>query len=205
MPAVSDAPPTVVVPVKRFADAKERLAPALTPDQRELLARRLAEGVVGAARGLDVVVCCDDSTVREWAESRGHSIAWTPGRDLNGSVSDAVAKLSARGNALALVAHADLPFPATLVDVAGRAGSGVAVIVADRHRDGTNVLAVPTGVGWRFGYGPGSFARHVAEARRLGLRAVIVDDDALAWDVDVPTDLDPPPALGRPTWDRSDA
>jgi 2-phospho-L-lactate/phosphoenolpyruvate guanylyltransferase len=202
---VPDAPPTVVVPVKRFQDAKERLAPALTPEERELLARRLAEGVGRAAGGLEVVVCCDDPSVREWAEALGHSIAWTPGRDLNGAVSDAVAELSAAGIGLAVVAHADLPFPATLVDVARRARATDAVIVADRHGDGTNVLAVPTGAGWRFGYGAGSFTRHVAEAERLGLRAVLVDDAGLAWDVDSPADLDPPPGLGRPTWERSDA
>jgi 2-phospho-L-lactate guanylyltransferase len=200
---VPDAPPTVVVPVKRFRDAKERLAPALTSDEREVLARRLAEGVVAAAGELDVVVCCDDPTVRDWATALGHSIAWTPGRDLNGSVSDAVAALSASGIGLAVIAHADLPFPGTIVDIARRAGTTDAVIVADRHRDGTNVLAVPTSIGWRFGYGPGSFARHVAEAERLSLRTLVVEDDALAWDVDVPTDLDPPPALGRPTWERS--
>ncbi len=172
-----DAPPTVVVPVKRFADAKERLAPALSPDEREHLARRLAEGVTRAARDLDVVVCCDDPGVRDWAVALGHSIAWTPGRDLNGAVTDAVAELSAAGIELAVVAHADLAFPATLVDVARRARADDAVIVADRHGDGTNVLAVPTGAGWRFGYGAGSFRRHLAEAERLGLRLVVVDDD----------------------------
>jgi 2-phospho-L-lactate guanylyltransferase len=202
---VTGAPPTVVVPVKRFADAKERLSPALTSDEREVLARRLAEGVLGSARGLPVVVCCDDPAVREWAEGLGHAIAWTPGRDLNGAVSDAVTDLSATGTGLAVIAHADLPFPATIPDIARRARATDAVIVADRHGDGTNVLAIPTGAGWRFAYGPGSFARHVAEAERLGLGVVVVDDDALAWDVDRPADLEPPPELGRPTWERSDA
>jgi hypothetical protein len=51
------------------------------------------------------------------------------------------------------------------------------------------VLAVPTGAGFRFAYGPGSFARHRGEARACGLPARIVRDDRLAWDVDLPADL----------------
>jgi len=51
------------------------------------------------------------------------------------------------------------------------------------------VLAVPTGVAFRFAYGPGSFRRHVAEARRLGLGVRVVRDPDLAFDVDVPEDL----------------
>jgi 2-phospho-L-lactate guanylyltransferase len=202
---VSDAPPTVVVPVKRFTDAKARLSTVLSPPERADLARRLADGVADAAGELPVLVVCDDDEVRTWATARGHDVAWTPGRDLNGAVTDAMRTLLDEGVRVALVAHADLPFPATLTDIAASARADHAVVVPDRHRDGTNVLAVPTDVGWRFAYGPGSFERHMQEAARLDLRVVVVDDDALGWDVDHPADLEPPPRLGRPTWERSDA
>ena len=62
-------------------------------------------------------------------------------------------------------------------------------MVPDRHRDGTNVLSLPTGTGFRFSYGPGSFPRHDTEARRHGLVVVTLDDPDLAWDVDLPADL----------------
>jgi 2-phospho-L-lactate guanylyltransferase len=62
-------------------------------------------------------------------------------------------------------------------------------LVPDRRLDGTNVLAVPTEVGFGFAYGPGSFTRHRAEAQACGLPARIVRDDRLAWDVDLPADL----------------
>jgi 2-phospho-L-lactate guanylyltransferase len=64
--------------------------------------------------------------------------------------------------------------------------------VPDRHDDGTNVLAVPTGVGFVFAYGPASFARHRAEAARLGLTLTVLRPPDLTWDVDVPADLDQP-------------
>ena len=47
----------------------------------------------------------------------------------------------------------------------------------------------PADSGFRFSYGPGSFERHVAEARRLGLPIRVVDDPTLAIDIDEPADL----------------
>jgi 2-phospho-L-lactate guanylyltransferase len=68
-------------------------------------------------------------------------------------------------------------------------------LVPDRRDNGTNVIAVPTDCEFVFSYGPGSFSRHVAEARRLGVALRIVRTGPLSWDVDVPTDLGAVPAL----------
>ena len=62
-------------------------------------------------------------------------------------------------------------------------------LVPDRREDGTNVACVPARTGFRFAYGPGSFARHQAEAARLRLPLRVVREPRLAWDVDVPADL----------------
>jgi 2-phospho-L-lactate guanylyltransferase len=71
--------------------------------------------------------------------------------------------------------------------------------VPDRRLAGTNVAGVPTGAGFSFSYGAGSFARHRAEAARLELPARIVQDPFLSWDVDVPGDLAWPGALAGVT------
>jgi 2-phospho-L-lactate guanylyltransferase len=72
-----------------------------------------------------------------------------------------------------------------------RDGSRPVVALVPCHRDdGTPVLSVPTTVPFRFAYGPGSFRRHAAEARRLGLGVRVVRDADLAFDVDLPGDLD---------------
>jgi 2-phospho-L-lactate guanylyltransferase (CobY/MobA/RfbA family) len=62
-------------------------------------------------------------------------------------------------------------------------------LVPDRREDGTNVVGVPADGDFVFSYGPGSFARHVAETRRLGLALRIVRAPQLSWDVDLPADL----------------
>jgi len=175
-----------VVPVKAFTAAKLRLATALDPAARAALARQLADIVVAAASPLPVVVVCDDDEVRDWAVASGAEVVWCPGRGLNGAVSDGVAALRDRGYERAVVAHADLPLARELAWVADFPGI---TVVPDRRRDGSNVLAVPTASGFGFAYGAGSFARHRAEATRLGLPLRIVDDAALRWDVDLPVDL----------------
>lgn len=177
----------VLVPVKAFAEAKLRLAPALTGPEREALAQRMARRVVAAAAPLPVAVVCDDAGVRLWAESVGAHVLWRPGRGLNGAVQDGVAALAAEGYQRVVVAHADLPLATTLAWVAD--GDGV-TLVPDRHDDGTNAACVPADAGFRFAYGPGSFARHCIEAERIGLPLRVVRDAALGWDVDVPGDLD---------------
>ena len=178
----------VVVPVKAFALAKARLAPALDAEARATLARRMAEQVLRAAGELPVTVACDDDDVAAWARARGAAVAWTPGTDLNGAVTAAVEQLAAAGVDRVVVAHADLPRATDLSPVA--AVPAGAVLVPDRHRDGTNVLAVPAGAGFRFAYGPGSFDRHRAEADRLGLAVTVLEPDDLTLDIDDPDDLD---------------
>lgn len=181
-------PAAVLVPIKAFSEAKVRLAPALDPAARARLARRLAGTVLAAAAPLPVAVVCDDDEVAEFAEGAGARVVRTERLGLNGAVAAGVAALAADGHDEVVVAHGDLPRAEGLAALAG-AGPGVVTLVPDRRGDGTNVLVVPTGAGFEFHYGPGSFRAHRAEAERLGLEVRIVHDDRLAWDVDDPSDL----------------
>jgi 2-phospho-L-lactate/phosphoenolpyruvate guanylyltransferase len=176
----------VVVPVKAFHAAKLRLAPALSPDARAVLAREMATRVVRAAGPLPVTVVCDDEDVRAWALAAGATVHWTPGLGLDGAVHAGVDAVAAAGADRVVVAHADLPLATGLDHVVGTTG---VLLVPDRWNDGTNVIALPAASGFQFSYGPGSFARHRAEAERLGLPVQIAVDQVLGWDVDVPDDL----------------
>lgn len=181
----------VLVPVKAFGDAKQRLAPALDPPARAHLARAMAEHVLAAAAPLPVAVVCDDPSVATWAATHGARIVWTPGLGLNGAVAAGVAALAADGADRVIVAHADLPLAGPLAWLAGFPG---VTLVPDHRDDGTNVACVPAASGFRFAYGPGSFRRHGAEARRLGLPLRVVRDRLLGHDVDLPADLAALPA-----------
>ncbi len=181
----------VLVPVKAFGEAKARLAPTLDAAGRENLARVMATRVLAAARPLPVAVVCDDPDVASWALLHDAMVLPEPGRGLNGAVEAGVERLGAAGATEVLVVHADLPFAQKVAQLAGFEG---VTLVPDRRDDGTNVVCVPTGAGFRFHYGPGSFARHRAEAQRLDLAWRVVRDPELTWDVDVPGDI--PAGLG---------
>ena len=193
----TSATTALLVPVKAFPQAKQRLASALAPVAREALARAMASTVLAAAGGMRTAVVCDDDDVRAWAEAQGAEAIWTPGLGLNGAVEAGVAHLSRRGVERVVVAHADLPLARDLTWLAD--GNGV-TLVPDRHGDGTNVACVPATAGFAFAYGAGSFAAHRAEATRLGLLVRMVPDAALSWDVDVPADLEVPAALHPPAY-----
>ncbi len=183
----------VLIPVKDFRRAKGRLAGALSAAERSALARTMASAVVRAAAPLPTFVVCDDDDVAAWAASAGAAVLWRPGLGLNGAVSDGVAALASSGFDRVLVAHSDLPLASQLSGLAPLPG---VTLVPDRRDDGTNVVCVPTRSAFAFSYGPGSFRRHLAQARTLGVAVRVVRDPRLGWDVDVPDDLDHPSLRG---------
>jgi len=179
----------VLVPVKAFHEAKRRLSPVLAPDSRAELSRRLAAGVIAAARPLPTAVVCDDREVAAWARALGALVIWEPGLGLNGAVAGGVAHLAADGFATVIVAHGDLARPERLQSILeGHTPGGVSLVPDDRD-DGTNVAVVPARAGFRFSYGPGSFSRHVDEAARIHLTLRVVRGGDLSLDIDMPSDL----------------
>jgi 2-phospho-L-lactate guanylyltransferase len=179
-------PVAVLLPVKSFSDAKLRLAPALGPAERQRLARTMATHVLACGAPLPLAVVCDDVEVACWARDHRALVIWEPERGLNRAVEVGVERLGVEGAERVIVAHADLAFAGTLAWVGDFAG---VTLVPDRRDDGTNVACVPTGSGFTFSYGPGSFARHRDEAARLGLPLRVVHDPRMGRDVDLPSDL----------------
>jgi 2-phospho-L-lactate guanylyltransferase len=180
----------VLVPIKSFRNAKVRLSPALPPEERAALAKRMADRVLSAAGPLPVSVVCDDIDVASFAEAHGAEVIWRPGLGLNAAVTDGVEHLTDEHAAVeVIVAHADLPLADDLTRLVGFAGI---TFVPDRRDDGTNVVCIPTGLQFTFSYGPSSFERHRAEADRLKVPYRVLRDPRLGWDVDVPADLEFP-------------
>jgi 2-phospho-L-lactate guanylyltransferase len=182
-----------VIPIRAFALGKARLAASLDTAERAALGRRWAEQVVHAAGELPVVVVSSDPDVRVWATDLGLEVLDDPG-SLDAAATLGRDHLRALGFGRVVVAHADLPRAHDLARLTRDASLPVVALVPCHRDDGTPVLSVPTSAEFRFAYGPDSFRRHAAEARRLGLGLRVVRDHDLAFDVDVPDDL---VALGR--------
>jgi 2-phospho-L-lactate/phosphoenolpyruvate guanylyltransferase len=179
----------VLVPVKSFAAAKQRLGSAISEAERHALVRAMAARVLAAASPLSVAVVCDDPQVADWARRQGALVVWEPGRGLNGAVEAGVARLGELGVRTVTVVHADLPLAAGIGAL--ELFDGV-TLVPDRQGNGTNLIRLPVDCGFRFSYGPGSFERHLEECARIKITCTVLRRDELAFDLDLPSDLPVP-------------
>jgi 2-phospho-L-lactate/phosphoenolpyruvate guanylyltransferase len=181
--------PVPLVPVKALAEAKGRLAPAVGPLQRRLLAIAMFEDVVAALQAVPAlaapVVVSPDREVWRRADAMGCRVVEEPpgAGDLNRALASAAAS-GANGEALVVVA-ADLPLAsaAGLERVLAAAEAPVAV-VPSADGGGTNVLAWRDPATFAPSFGPDSAARHLAVPG-----AVRVDSLELSLDVDTVEDL----------------
>jgi 2-phospho-L-lactate/phosphoenolpyruvate guanylyltransferase len=176
----------VILPVKRFAKAKQRLGgPA-----REVLAAAMVEdtldALAGAGLGPLIVVSRESRVQHAEAEfvfdehEQGQSAAAVLG----------MARARDLGCSRALLVPGDCPLidGSELAGLAERAESLDVAIVPDRHGTGTNGLAVTTDGRFQPQFGPGSRARHVAQAEAKGLIYEVVAVPSLALDVDTRAD-----------------
>jgi 2-phospho-L-lactate guanylyltransferase len=178
----------VVVPIRSFIGAKARLADHLDEDERAAALRQMADRVIDAASPMQVVVVTSAPEVRRWAQARRAEVLDDPG-SLDGAATSGVEHLRVAGLVRAVVAHADLPRARSLAPLTTDLERRVVVLVPCHREDGTNVLSVPTDLAFPFAYGPGSFQRHLTEARRLDVEVRILRPADLTIDVDTPDDL----------------
>lgn len=183
----------VVIPVRSFTRGKSRLAGAFgtgssATSEHEAFVRRLADRAADAAGSRPTAVVTSAPEVAEWALGRKLFVV-ADGGSLDAAAVAGRTWSAEHGCARVVVVHADLPDIVSLDSVADDGTEPTAVIVPCHRGDGTPVLSVPVAAPFEFSYGPGSFARHCAAARRAGLDVRVVDDAALGFDVDGPDDL----------------
>ncbi|MCA8926782.1 MAG: 2-phospho-L-lactate guanylyltransferase [Alphaproteobacteria bacterium] len=189
-----------VLPVKNFANAKTRLAPALSPDERRALFRLMVEDVLAAlcASSLaGVLVLTNEPKAIALARRYG---ARVEGEPENLGQSEAVARamgiLEAEGVTAALQLPGDIPgvTPAeidTLVRAHTAAAAPRAMTIVQAHDfRGSNALAVSPPSLIPFHFGHDSFQPHLAEARAIGVEPRILTGlPGIALDIDTAEDL----------------
>jgi 2-phospho-L-lactate guanylyltransferase len=200
-------PTWAIVPAKSLLHGKSRLAPVLGDEDRARFAQRLLDHVLDvlAACALDgVLVATGGDDVAALATSRGAHVLRDRGPGSLADVVDrALVEVASRGAASAVVLMADLPRiePADVGALLAALDDHDVVLVPDHLGHHTNALAIapPTAMATCFGR-PDSFAAHRAAAAASGLRAILVDSERIAFDVDVPADhrqlTAPRPATG---------
>jgi 2-phospho-L-lactate guanylyltransferase len=184
------------VPVKEFTGAKQRLAPMLTPGQREVLAATMLEDVLaalaGARRLAGILVNTVEPRAAALAERYGARVVRDGARDGHtGAVLGMARVLAAQGHAM-LTLPGDIPrVTAAEIDtvVSSCLPPPSFTIVPAHDAQGSNaVLCAPPGaVPLRFG--DDSYFPHLAAARRAGIEPVVVRLPGIALDIDHPADL----------------
>lgn len=191
----------LVVPVRGFDDAKSRLSASLSPVQRRTLAQNCATGVLLRHVPCLKFVVCDDDEVETWARNCDAIPIRVESRGLNASLHEATPLIVEKYPAdMLMIVHADLPLPNELDQViavlqsARDDDNGRVLINPDRHRDGTNVLALSSSLigKWQFAYGENSFTHHQHEAHRLNCHVDIFESTYLGFDIDTSEDLQHP-------------
>jgi len=163
--------------------------------ERAHFARRILEHVLDtlAATGLaGVLVATDGDDVAALAAARGaHVLRDQGGKRLASVVDRALAEVLARGAEVALVLMADLPRiePGDVDAMLAAVDGHDVALVKDHGGRHTNALAMapPGAMATCFGH-EDSFAAHLGAARAKHLSVVVVENERLAFDVDVPAD-----------------
>lgn len=184
----------IIIPAKPLDQSKTRLAGVLTLNERISLTRHLLLRTLHLARQAgEVVVVSRGAAVRRLAKQAGAWALVEAGFELNAALRQASAWVAAQGGKAILVVPGDLPRLelSDLQEIIRLGESSPKVVIAPCHRrDGTNALLLrPPGL-IEFAFGPGSFARHQQAARGVGVEPVIYHSPAVAFDLDVPGDLE---------------
>jgi 2-phospho-L-lactate/phosphoenolpyruvate guanylyltransferase len=188
-----------LIPIKGFANAKQRLSAQLSAGERALLAETMMRDVVAeavAAHGLDAVyvVTGNEHVAKIAGALDARVILEEEESGETGAVEFALAELKRRGVDAALVVPADMPLvrASDLEQVIGQAPSAApfALLVPSHDRMGTNalLLAPPDIIRLRFGYD--SFSYHVSQVAARGAPLTVIENERISLDIDEPRDLE---------------
>ena len=187
-----------VLPVKRFAGAKERLArDGVSAADRLALATAMLSDVLGALRQCrhvdDIGVVTGEPGAEALARGAGAQVVADSPQD--GHSEAAVRGIEwavAEGAFAVLLVAGDTPAmdPGEVDRLVDSTGEGPEVmIVPDRHGEGTNALLLQPPDVIRPAFGEGSRARHEELARSAGASVGIARCRSLELDVDTAADL----------------
>lgn len=187
-----------IIPVKPLRRGKSRLSSVLTEDERAMLNYSMLSNVLLTLRSISqidqILVVSRDTSALSLAREYGVRTVQEDGRpNLNTALkrATAVAQIYSVDNILVLPADLPLITSQDIENIIKKAGDPpVMVIAPDRRMDGTNALYVSPAGTIEYSYGPGSFRRHIEQAKINRMRTEICDLPTLSLDLDWPEDLE---------------
>lgn len=191
-----------IVPVKTFAQAKQRLASVLSADERARLAEAMLCDVLEQLRALSqlegvLVVTADPSAARIAGSFGARHIRDCSESGVNHAAARGLDAVPSAECPVAIVA-ADVPFATSteIADALAHLEQHPVVLTPAEADGGTNLLALRRVHLIEPSFGEGSFARHREQARKLNLSCGIFRAKGLGHDIDRAGDLLPPTGAG---------
>ena len=196
----------ILIPVKSFADSKQRLADHYSGFQRAALAEALCRDffrTIAQVTGIDkVFVVSQEPCALAWAREKGWETIVEAAQISESHSVDAASRHCAEQGVNALLRlPIDIPL-VTARDIEAlfsQAEDGHAiVIVPSRDGTGTNALLRSPPTLFPSHFGPGSFALHLDEAKRCDARVHIMRNPRIELDIDEIDDLRALAGLAKP-------
>ena len=187
----------VILPVKPFDDAKERLATGLSPAQRQLIARAMVTDVFAAlarAKKVDaVVVVSAEPAIAEIAGEVADVVIADDRTGHSDAASAGVAWAIEHGYDRVVMLPGDCPLldAVALDELIERTWLDKIefAVIPDRMGTGTNALVISPPDAIEPSFGPGSRQRHIAIGLSAGRRVAEHEVPSLALDLDTADDL----------------
>jgi 2-phospho-L-lactate guanylyltransferase len=188
-----------VVPIKRLAVAKQRLAAALGGAREEfayLLMCRTLDVLRKAALVEGVIVVSPDKRVAQAARDRGAVVVDDGEIPLNDACALGLAAAAGRGSNVSMLMPCDLAAltAKSLTDVihryfklCDRYGPGSIGLVRCKDGTGTNMILLGSQMTFRPSFGPNSFERHRQDCAGAARELIA---PAVSFDIDSPGDIE---------------
>ncbi len=188
---------TVLLPVKDFSNAKQRLTHALAPEQRAGLARAMFSDVLRALAGCRVpdriIVFTASAEAAAMARPFGFDVVTEESVDgHSAAVNHMLERLATNASGASIVFSLALDLPTLTpgeIDFVISSVSEPFTILPSRDGTGTNGLVFKLPARIAVEYGEGSFRRHLSKAWAAGLRAEVLSVPGVAFDIDTPEDV----------------
>jgi 2-phospho-L-lactate/phosphoenolpyruvate guanylyltransferase len=187
----------IIIPVKSFDLAKQRLSGILQPSQRAALARTMLIDVLAIVASAvpppNVIVVTSSPEASSIARRAGAQVLReAASSDLNAAIRAASGHITVQDAGGFLVVPADIPeiTIAVIEEAFALLEPDRSLVIAPAISDGgTNLLACRPPLAILPEFGVASFARHLAAGERAGLACHVLNSPELGRDIDRPEDL----------------
>jgi 2-phospho-L-lactate guanylyltransferase len=187
-----------IIPIKPLRRGKSRLAGLMTAEEREFLNQKLLIRTIHCLENISqidqiAVISHDPSALHIARELGVTTIQETRNTEINNALRKATQAIMASNASKLLIVPADLPLilPEDITDLLSKSNYEEEIIISpDIRMCGTNALFVnPIGI-IDYEFGLWSFRKHVEQAQRKKIHVEIYNNDRIAFDLDLPEDLD---------------